>query len=453
MIRGGALVIWAVLLLLAGLCGCASRVATAPSDAGLDAHEASDELEDVGSPTDDVVTAPLDTSIDAPKAFDDSGGVDSPADDIATDAGGPEPAPPRPPRLLAAGARHTCAIRAGGQVWCWGVNFDGQLGSVPQVADAGLLPVVVPGLNDAFELSAGTGFTCALRRSGRVLCWGNNDYGQRGLRFVGPGTSSGPDAEVSGLNDAVAIESGAEFSCARRVGGAVVCWGRNQSRQCGRSGPDVLTAPAEVSLVGVVEVAAGFAHACVRVRTGNVLCWGSNSSGQLGVNPAVTGPSRSTPGVLDGLSGVVAVRGAGEYSCARMTGGSIRCWGRNNFGQLGDGTVSDRWMPSLVTNSSRIIEVVPGESHACGRVDDGGALCWGRSEYGATGSAPRNVLIPTRVDGLSDVTAIALGVSHSCASLGDGRIVCWGLREQGVLGDGWYFPPEVQLRPISVQLP
>lgn len=253
-------------ILLCVLCGCASRVTAAPADAAVDAAEVLDASEDVEDRTDVV----------------------------ATDAGFPEPVPPRPLRLLAAGARHTCAIRAGGRVWCWGINFDGQLGVAgPQSPNPDLLPIAVPDLEDAVELSAGTSFTCALRRSGRVVCWGNNDHGQRGLGFIGPGTSSGPDAEVSGLDDAVSIESGGDFSCARRAGGELVCWGRNQSGQCGRSGPDVLATPSEVNPVGVVEATVGYAHACVRVRTGEVLCWGSNSAGQLGADPGVTGSSRS----------------------------------------------------------------------------------------------------------------------------------------------------------------
>nr|MBK7067754.1 hypothetical protein [Deltaproteobacteria bacterium] len=113
----------------------------------------------------------------------------------------------------------------------------------------------------------------------------------------------------------------------------------------------------------------------------------------------------------------------------------------------------DRWTPGLVSVPSRIIEVVAGASHACGRTDEGGVLCWGRSDNGATGRAPRNLLFPTRVDGLSNVTALALGSDHSCAAQSDGRLLCWGLREQGVLGDGWYFPPEVQVRPTDVRFP
>ncbi len=413
-------------ILLCVLCGCASRVTAAPADAAVDAAEVLDASEDVEDRTDVV----------------------------ATDAGFPEPVPPRPLRLLAAGARHTCAIRAGGRVWCWGINFDGQLGVAgPQSPNPDLLPIAVPDLEDAVELSAGTSFTCALRRSGRVVCWGNNDHGQRGLGFIGPGTSSGPDAEVSGLDDAVSIESGGDFSCARRAGGELVCWGRNQSGQCGRSGPDVLATPSEVNPVGVVEATVGYAHACVRVRTGEVLCWGSNSAGQLGADPGVTGSSRSRPEVVGGLAGVAEVRGMGNSSCARTTDGATRCWGRNDFGQLGDGTIVDRWTPGLVSVPSRIIEVVAGASHACGRTDEGGVLCWGRSDNGATGRAPRNLLFPTRVDGLSNVTALALGSDHSCAAQSDGRLLCWGLREQGVLGDGWYFPPEVQVRPTDVRFP
>lgn len=403
-----------------------------------------------------LLVAPSDSAVDVPELTDESVPIDGWTDEVAMDDGGLEPTPPRPPRLLVAGARHTCVIRAEGQVWCWGVNFDGQLGTGPRPPDAGVLPARVLGLNDAVELSAGTRFTCALRRSGRVLCWGNNDYGQRGLGFAGPRTSSGPDLEVSGLDDAVSIESGGDFSCARRASGVLVCWGRNQRGQCGRSEPEVMTAPAEVDVVGVVEAAAGFAHACVRVRSGNVWCWGSNSAGQIGVDPAVTGLSRSRPEIVGGLFGVVEVRGAGEYSCVRTTDGSTRCWGRNHFGQLGDGTLSGRWIPAVVSGPSRLVEVVLGESHACGRADDGGVLCWGRSEFGATGSgggATGNLVAPSRVNGLFDVTAITLGVSHSCARLVDNRVVCWGLREQGVLGDGWYFPPEIEPRPTNVLLP
>jgi alpha-tubulin suppressor-like RCC1 family protein len=178
---------------------------------------------------------------------------------------------------------HVCALRRSGGVICWGADGAGQAGR--GLEEPWSPPAAVVNLDDAVDLAAGAQHTCALRRSGRVVCWGSGERGQLGDgRPVTIGRRRAEPAEVVDLADAVELAAGDFHSCARRRSGAVVCWGDNEHGQLGQPpdyAPHARPAPV-VGIDGTAGLALGAAHSCARLRSGAVVCWGTNARGQLG---------------------------------------------------------------------------------------------------------------------------------------------------------------------------
>jgi alpha-tubulin suppressor-like RCC1 family protein len=331
---------------------------------------------------------------------------------------------------LALGSFHSCALRRGGSVHCWGNNARGELGN-EAVGTSSRHPVVVSGISDAVQISAGESHTCALVESGRVACWGSNTFGQ-----MGDGSWVSPvrvPVWVSGISDAIAISAGGGHTCALRRDGGVSCWGRNADGELGDGTTDDPLVPVDVvGLSEVVEVAAGGAHSCARAG-GRVLCWGANRSGQLGDG---TTEDRHLPTAVLSLSDAAALSGGGAHTCVRReTGGGV-CWGRNAEGQLGDGTTAPRATFAAVDGSSDMTILDAGSHHTCARL--GGALvCWGYNSEGQVGDGSTvDRAVPTAVVGIEDARLVCAGTHHTCALVGDGSVACWGNNASWLLGDG-----------------
>jgi hypothetical protein len=195
-----------------------------------------------------------------------------------------------------------------------------------------------------------------------------------------------------------------------------------------------MTGAARASLVDLVDVAqlsARSTHACVVTTTGGVKCWGSNSNGQLGGGPADT--TRDAASDVVGLasgSGVIAVAAStGAHTCAILAGGSVKCWGANGNGQLGDATTMDHGEPVDVVGLQRpAVALSGGGAHTCALLDTGAVACWGSNALGQLGDGTTSDRhAPTPVAGLSgSVTAISAALSHTCAIVAGGGVQCWG---------------------------
>ncbi len=348
------------------------------------------------------------------------------------------------------GGSHSCARRTSGQVVCWGDNSKGQLGNGQTSTDlpVSAVPVAVSGLTDAVEISAGDQHSCALRASGQVVCWGYNADGQFG---DGSRIDSSVPVAVSGLTDAVEITAGDQHSCARRASGQIVCWGANGAGQLGDGTTAPRLVPTAVSgLADAVEVSAGGLHTCARRMAGVVLCWGSNFIGQLGDNSTTR---RLLPSSTLFSPSSVEISAGQNQSCVRRSTGQVSCSGYNGDGLLGDGTTTNRLVPRFVSGLGDAVQVRTRSGHSCARRTSGQALCWGYNASGQLGSGDTSSsLVPVAVSGLDDSVDIDVGKNHSCALRITGQVVCWGRNSKGQLGDGTRPPLRPPLRPTPTNV-
>lgn len=333
---------------------------------------------------------------------------------------------------LAAGAYHTCARGSDGVVKCWGKNDNGQLGD--DTSTNSQLPVAVQNLpGDVVSLALGQGHSCALNATGAVYCWGWNGYGQLGN---GTQTSSPTATPVNGLSSGVlAIATGAAHTCALLAGGSVRCWGWNVYGALGDGAFDNRSEPYAVSGVqSAVGLVAGNFHTCALISGGAVKCWGYNAYGSLGDNSTSTSP---LPVAVSSLSsGVASLAAGGDHTCAVGTDSSLKCWGYNFYGQLGDTSTTDRLVPVSVDGlSSNVQSVSVGGTHSCALLTAGAVRCWGQTITGRV-SDPVQVT-PLPVAGLtSAAVAAAAGGFHSCVTVASGGVKCWGYNGLGQLGNG-----------------
>jgi alpha-tubulin suppressor-like RCC1 family protein len=346
---------------------------------------------------------------------------------------------------VSAGTNHSCALQPGGTVLCWGSNSNGQLGGG---ANVGLTATVaVTGLTDAVALSAGALHTCAIRAGGTVVCWGDNSSSQ-----IGDGTSSGikpTPVAVTGLTGVVAISAGQSHTCALQSNGNAHCWGANIYGQVGDgtngTGSNRATATVVIGLTDAVAISAGELYTCALKSNGSAVCWGYNGSGQLG--DGTIGNFRTTTVAVTGLADAVALSAGYEHACALKANGSAACWGRNNSGELGDGTTVTRTITTAVTGLTDAVSISAGgyanasangnqyRGRSCAIKANGSTVCWGDTGYAIIGNGVVQAT-PTAIAGLTDTAALSLGGDHTCALKASGAIACWGNNAFAQIGDG-----------------
>ncbi|WP_436640880.1 Ig-like domain repeat protein [Microbaculum sp. FT89] len=291
-------------------------------------------------------------------------------------------------------------------------------------------------LSTASSLSTGATHTCAVTASGGARCWGSNSFGKLG---VGPAGDQTTPVPVSGLSSGVAaIVAGTNHTCALTEGGAVLCWGANGFGELGDGTTIDRNVPVAVSGLsgGVKAIAAGGYHSCAVLTTGAVRCWGRNVNGAIGDG---TTTDRHVPAAVAGLADVQAVTTGLFHSCAMTDTGAASCWGSNSRGQIGDGTTTDRYRPVPVSGlSSGVADIVAGRGHTCAVTGTGAARCWGYNNMGQIGDGTTTERhTPVLVSGLtSGATTVTGGDYHSCALIGNGAARCWGFNGVGNLGDG-----------------
>jgi alpha-tubulin suppressor-like RCC1 family protein len=338
-----------------------------------------------------------------------------------------------PATTVAAGVGHNCAVTSAGGVRCWGLNDEGQLGDGTRQNRS--VPVDVPGLAGVSAVAAGAFHTCVVTVAGGVKCWGYNRYGQLG---DGTATEELAPVDVVGLGSGVKAVAAGLHTCALLTTGGVKCWGDNDAGQVGDGTKTNRPTPVDVVGLtsGVAAISTDDVHTCALLATGGVKCWGANTAGQLGDG---TKTNRSTPVDVVGLGSGVAAVATGDFaSCALMTAGTVKCWGGNDQGQLGDGLPDASSTPvDVVGLGGPAKRIAVGFGHACALLASGAVKCWGYNRNGelgdgATGNRDRPVAV---LDAPRDITSLVAGGVHNCGLTRTGGVSCWGDDSYGQLGD------------------
>ena len=336
----------------------------------------------------------------------------------------------------------------GGVVEAGGSGGGGATGGVPGGGQTGLLVPATP------AIALGSSHTCALASDGTVKCWGDNLSGQ-----IGDGTTIpaywAPIA-IAGLTNVTQIALGGGHTCALLSDRTVKCWGGNQTSElgyttttkcsdpanpattvdCSRT-PTIVAGLATVTQIGVAGDEQSFETSglsCAVLADSTVKCWGVNTSGQLGDG---TTTNRSSPTPVSGLSNVLKIAVGKNHSCALLKDSTVKCWGLNANGQLGDGTNESRLVPTPVTGLAGVTSIAVGGFQTCAVLSDQTMKCWGGNTSGELGDGTTvDRSLPTLVPGLAGVTSVSLGDEHSCVLLADGSVQCCGKNDAGQVGDG-----------------
>lgn len=342
--------------------------------------------------------------------------------------------------MLSSGDSHACALTDCGALACWGINDKGQLGIAVSCLYCPPAPVAAPSGLDVVQVAACGSSTCALFSDGSVRCWGDNTYGQLG---VGNFTNlSIPNTNAINLGrSAKAIAASPSHACALLDDRSLKCWGRNNAGQLGYGDTTQRTDPDLVSIhLGVGRTAkaisAGSEYTCVLLDDDSVKCWGLNSSGQLGYGDTTqrTAPAVNPINLGTGRSAVSIAAGS-NYTCVLLDDDSVKCWGSNSFGQLGYGDTTTRNAPAAqpinLGTGRRAKSIATGGSHVCVILDDDSVKCWGSNNFGQLGysdTTTRNAPDANPIDLGVGRTAkhIVAGATFTCAFLDDGTVKCWG---------------------------
>ena len=341
---------------------------------------------------------------------------------------GDNPGEMPPPKALLGGAAvaqvapariHTCALFVGGGVRCWGHPSEGALGFYfkdedglwaeigdeeedmpPPEVDLGGLPAV--------SIAAGDSHSCAALAGGTVTCWGDNTNGQLGRGDTAsicddPGEKPLAGVDLGGV--IVQLAASGSTTCALLEGGAVKCWGANESGQLGRGDTESIgdepgeMPPADVDLGGAaVQISVGRSqastHVCALMANGAVRCWGAGEYGRLGYGDQANigdEPGEMPPADVDLGGAAVQISAGGLHTCALMASGAVRCWGAAIWGQIGYGSDEDlgdepgEMPPPDVDLGGPAVQVAAGRVHTCFLLEDGGVKCVGFAAEGQLG--------------------------------------------------------------------
>lgn len=359
----------------------------------------------------------------------------------------PTAAPASAPLIaVEAGDTHACGIRFDRTIACWGANEFGELGNGTITAGWTWPAVTVSGIDDAVAVSAGNRFTCAVRAGGSVWCWGEGGAGQLGNDEQ---NDSATPVQVSGISDAIDVTTGAAFACALNSDLTVACWGLNSLGQLGNGTVTQNTGnptPVDVEISDATTITSGWNHTCARRTDFSVWCWGGNGDGATGYGQIGDGTleNRPSPVAVAGLDNVSDLDAGGWTTCAALLDRSVWCWGYGERGGLGNGTTANSSVPVQVSGLSDADVVAVGGWHACALRSSGQIACWGANSdggtgYGQLGSGDReDHSLPVPVVGIDDALHVSAAWISTCAIRQGGAVWCWG--PGGGSEDPWQIP-------------
>ena len=337
------------------------------------------------------------------------------------------------PDVITAGSGFSCALRRDGAAFCWGSNDDGELGTGTR--GSSLAPVPVSTQLKFASVSAGSSFACGLTTVGAAYCWGNAD-GSGGGAVPGNEIERRVPSPVPGGLTFASISAGYSHVCGVTTAGAAYCWGENDGRLGNGSKADSPTPVRVASQVTFKSVTAGLTHTCALATDGRAFCWGDGRNGALGTGDTT---SRDRPVGVAGTLRFTRLSAGNLYTCGVATDGTGYCWGRNEDGELGNGTTTDARTPRIVAGGHKFKVVLAhhggGRSHTCGLTTAGAAYCWGHQSEALGQHAIDDETRPGAVVGGLTFTGLSVAFSHVCGVTADGRVYCWGSGRYGQLGN------------------
>ncbi|TXK85989.1 S-layer homology domain-containing protein [Paenibacillus sp. N3.4] len=410
-------------------------------------------------------------------------------------------------KTIASGAYHTLAIDQDGVVWAWGDNYFGELGygydqnrlntpirstssnwHITQIAagfdfslalkddgtvltwglidsdptamynavnthtqDENKFPVLVIGLDNVAQITAGNSHAVVLKKDGSVYAWGVNTSGQLGvgIGFDGKTWKQTFPNQVKGLPEVARVGVGSNFTFAIGKDDSLWAWGNNSYSQLGDKtlnnqpspiltqvnvwlNPTVLK-PGEGNVLlknpKAVPLAAGESDTFV-LKNNRLYGWGSNTFGQLGDG---TRTSASSPQALS-LDGAVSIDAGDAHTVAVKQDGTLWTWGQNFAGQLGDGTTTARPTAAKVDSLSGVIAAAAGSNHTIALLNNGSVWSFGDNTYGQLGHD--KTAAASQIVQLSNIVSIAAGSNFNLALENTGKLWAWGDNTSGQLGDG-----------------
>ena len=293
---------------------------------------------------------------------------------------------------VAAGRNHSVALISDGSVRTWGFNSEGQLGNGSNTSSD--TPVVVSGITNATAIDAGVSdhfayggnHTLVLLSDGTVAAWGSNDYGQLGNNST---TDSNVPVTVTGITNAVAVAAGGFHSLALLSDGTIKAWGRNSYGQLGNSSTEDSSTPVNVGgISNAVAVAAGRLHSLALLSDGTIKAWGYGGRGQLGEGIYTW---RWSPVYVDWINTAVSIAAGASHSAAVLADHTIEAWGANSYGQIGcGGSASEYPLAMTVSGIDLAVKVSGGEYHTVAFLSDGTVKAWGANGHGELGDGSYN---------------------------------------------------------------
>lgn len=358
---------------------------------------------------------------------------------------------------IAAGGWHSVVVCIDSTVKAFGENATGELGDGTNIDSN--VPVST-GLTNVIAVSAGgdqlEAHSLALKNDGTVWAWGSNIYGQLGNAST---NNTNTPVQTLLLNNVIAISAGGWHSVALKSDSTVWTWGWNMDGQLGDGTTTDKIIPSQVTgLTRVTQIAAGTYHVLALKSDGTVWAWGDNLYGQIG--NGTNGADVTTPVQVQGLNNVVKIAAGRFFSLAVKSDGSVWTWGQNLYGQLGDGTTTDRYTPVQVNGLTLALPAVvaTGAFHCTAVKSDGSVWAWGRNSYGNLGNNTlNNSTIPVQMLDISDVVEMSNGTNFSIMVKSDGTFWGCGRNASGQLGDGTFTQHNVLVQsdvvcPISSSL-
>jgi alpha-tubulin suppressor-like RCC1 family protein len=321
------------------------------------------------------------------------------------------------------------------RAYCWGDNSQGQLGNGTSDSHDHPRPVAVAGGRRFVRVDAGGVHTCGVTTDDLVFCWGRNHVGQLG---DGTTTPHPTPVAVAGGRHFRQVSAGGVHTCGLTPFNVAFCWGFNENGRLGDGTTTTQLLPVKV-LGGLqfsqLSASHAFADAatCAVTTDDRAYCWGGNQHGQLGDG---TINDRLTPGAVAAQLRFIAVSAGFSHTCGVNSFNRVFCWGDNRFGQLGDNSRTNSLVSVRVhAPGLPFRRVSAGSLPTCALTLEDRAFCWGAGGYVGDGTEADR-LKPVAVGGSRRFRQVSAGDTHSCAVTTSNRAFCWGENRSGMLGDG-----------------